>query len=76
MNITYDKEADALYIQLKESPVSESLEVADGVIIDLDVDKKIIGIEIIYVSSRITPEELSRINIQNLPLTISAAQSI
>lgn len=45
MKTTYDAEADALYVRFADSPVIESEEVADGVILDFDADGKIVGFE-------------------------------
>lgn len=48
MKINYDKEADALYIKLKEGKVYETEELEDNIIIDYDEQKNIQGIEITY----------------------------
>ncbi len=48
MKINYDKEADALYIKLKEGKVFESEEIEDNIIIDYDRQKNILGIEVTY----------------------------
>ncbi len=45
MKTTYDAEADALYVRFADSPVIESEEVADGVVLDFDADGKIVGFE-------------------------------
>jgi uncharacterized protein YuzE len=45
MKTTYDPDADALYVRFAYSPVVESEEVADGVVLDFDVDGKIVGFE-------------------------------
>ncbi len=68
MRITYDKGADALYIQLKEAKAAESIEVNEGIIIDLDESKNPLGVEILYVSSRLSPQELAKVNLENLVL--------
>ena len=48
MKLTYDHEADALYIKLSEKTISSSEEVAENVIVDFDADNEMVGIEIIY----------------------------
>lgn len=59
MKITYDKSADAMYIKLSDNEVSTSTQNSSGVIIDLDLDGNIVGIEIIEVSKRTdNPEKL------------------
>ncbi len=52
MKLSYDRGADALYIELNKRPYAESDEVGDGVIFDYDRDGQIIGIEILDVSKR------------------------
>ena len=48
----YDKIADALYIRLRDGEVVESDEVAPGIIVDLDENDEILGIEVLWVSKR------------------------
>ncbi len=50
MKISYDPKADALYIRLKESKIEESDEIAKGMIVDYDSEKKPVGIEILDAS--------------------------
>lgn len=51
-HIKYDKTADALYIRLRDEKVVESDEVAPGIIVDLDENNEVIGIEVLWVSKR------------------------
>ncbi len=53
MKVTYDLQADALYIVLKEAPVAETDELSPGVIADFDQDGNIIGLEVISASKRV-----------------------
>jgi uncharacterized protein YuzE len=53
VKITYDAEADALYIELKESKFKGNKEVADGVILDIGEEGALLGIEILEISSRL-----------------------
>ena len=66
MEITYDKEADAMYIKFKEGEFTRNKQIDDFTIIDLDKDENILGIEILNVSKRIPVESLSEINVKNL----------
>jgi len=50
--IKYDRLADALYIRLRDGKIVESDEVAPGIIVDLDENNEIIGIEVLQVSKR------------------------
>lgn len=67
MNIEYDGEADALYIMLKEAEVEESVEVENGVIMDIDAERHIIGLEVLNASKRLSLRDLTNISIQNIP---------
>ena len=66
MKIEYDREADALYIQLREVMVDNNLDIEDGVTVDLDSGGHIVGIEILDASTRLNSQELSKIAIENL----------
>lgn len=66
MRIEYDPEADALYIQLREVPPEDNIDIEDGVSLDLDANGHIVGLEILDVSRRLTEEELRRVYIENL----------
>ena len=70
MKIEYSREADALYVYFREVDVAKSKEVEEGVVIDLDKDGHIVGIEILDASKRLTARELVNVNIENLPLEI------
>ena len=48
--VKYDPLADALYIKVKEGEVSDSLELREGLIVDLDDKGEVIGIEILNFS--------------------------
>jgi uncharacterized protein YuzE len=68
LKIEYDKEADALYIQLREAPVDDNIDVLEGVTIDLDENHNIIGIEILDASKRMSLKDMVNISIENLPI--------
>lgn len=55
MKVTYDKEADAIYIRFKKEKVWDSDEDKHGeMIIDYGIDGSIIGIEVLNVSSKLS----------------------
>lgn len=58
MRLKVDKENDALYLRLDESAIVDSEEVQPGVILDFDKDGKVVGVEILSLSQRTTPEKL------------------
>lgn len=66
MKIIFDKEADALYIELSSAEFASNKKIDDDTIIDLDKDGKIIGIELLSVSKRISKDFLSDIVVKNL----------
>jgi uncharacterized protein YuzE len=68
LRIEYDKEADALYIQLREASVDDNIDIEEGVTVDLDEKRHIVGIEILDASKRLSLEDLVNITIQNLPV--------
>jgi uncharacterized protein YuzE len=68
LRIEYDKEADALYIQLREASVEDNIDIEEGVTVDLDEKKHIVGIEILDASKKLSLEDLVNITIQNLPI--------
>lgn len=58
MRLKIDKENDALYFRLDDSGIVDSDEVQPGVILDFDKDGRVVGIEILALSTRTTPEKL------------------
>jgi len=68
MKIEYDREADALYILLRDAEVDDNLDITDGVTIDLDANRQVIGLEILDVSKKMSLSDIVNISIENLPL--------
>jgi uncharacterized protein YuzE len=46
MKTTYDASADALYVRFSATPVVDSEEVFDGVVLDFDSEGRIVAIEL------------------------------
>lgn len=64
MKLSFDKESDALYLQLDDSAVIESEEVQPGIVFDFNQRNEVIGIEILHVRKRFPaahPEQLQEI---------------
>ena len=59
MKVSYDKESDAMSIHMVEAEVSWSQEIADGVIVDIDKDGHIIGLEILNASSKVPLDKIT-----------------
>jgi uncharacterized protein YuzE len=53
MKLHYYPETDSLYIDLNARAGSDSKEVADGVVVDLDEDGNIVGIDIENASTKL-----------------------
>ena len=64
MKLHYDAETDSLYIELNVKPGADAHEVADGVVIDVDADGNLVGIDIEYASRKL---ELSTLETFALP---------
>jgi uncharacterized protein YuzE len=64
MRLKVDKESDALYFRLDESAVMESEEVQPGVILDFNAEGKVVGIEMLNLSTRVTPDRLRVLQIE------------
>ncbi len=71
MKITYDAEADALYILIHSAEGGDSVDVQEGITVDLDAQGEVIGIEILDASKRMTGEELTSVSYENLLLAAS-----
>ena len=68
MKIEYDKEADALYIQLRDALVGDNIDIEEGITVDLDENRHIVGIEILDASKKLSLRDLVNITIENLPV--------
>ena len=53
--INYDSGSDTLYIFVREGAEEEFIEVADGISIELNEDKEILGIEVLNASKIFEP---------------------
>jgi len=58
MKIHYDKEVDALYIELKNADPEGVIELKEGINLDISANGKILGIEILYASKKIDLETI------------------
>jgi uncharacterized protein YuzE len=67
MRISYDKDADAMYIRLANGEFRRNREIHEGIILDVDDGGRLLGIEILDVSTRYPLEEIARLDIE-MPL--------
>jgi uncharacterized protein YuzE len=63
MKIDYDPKADAMYIQLKDDKIDDTLEVGNNIFVDVDKDGTPLGIEILFVSRRFAAEDLTTVTL-------------
>lgn len=68
MKIEYTREIDALYIKLRQAHITDSIDIEEGVTVDLDEKGHIVGLEILDASEKLDPSDLVNISIENLPL--------
>ena len=66
MKLKVDKENDALYLRLDDSEIIESEEVQPGVILDFDKNNRVAGIEILALSTRVTPDMLKIVQLETV----------
>ena len=66
MKLKVDKENDALYLRLDETAIVESEEVQPGVILDFDKNNRVVGIEILALSTRVRPDMLKIVQLETV----------
>ena len=66
MKLKIDREADALYLRLDDSPIVESEEVSPGVVLDFNQQNQVVGIEMLELSKRapqLNPQSLEFVTV-------------
>ena len=58
MRLSHDPETDSAYIKFEPQPSTESFELWDGIVVDLDADEHVVGIEIEWASKKFDVEQL------------------
>ncbi len=58
MKVSHDPETDMLYIEFEDRPSLESFELCDGIVVDLDADEHVVGIEVEWASQKLDIERL------------------
>jgi len=65
MKIQYDKQADAMYIYLKEKgKIEETVKVNENIFVDVDKKGNIIGIELLEISKQVPQKEINKISME------------
>jgi uncharacterized protein YuzE len=65
MKLNYYPETDSLYIELQSEPSVDSIEVSDGLVVDVDANGRVVGIDIDRAAERL---DLTRIDTVALPV--------
>jgi uncharacterized protein YuzE len=65
MKLHYYPDTDSLYIDLNSKPSADSREVAEGVIVDLDAEGRLVGIDIQRASQVL---DLNTLETESFPL--------
>ena len=68
MKIEYSKNVDALYIKPREAKITDSVDIEEGVTVDVDENGHIVGLEILDASEKLDISDIVNISIENLPL--------
>lgn len=67
MNIEYDPKADALYLSIQPNKlVDKSKELEEGLVVDWDKSKKVVGLEILDVSKKFRLDKLFNFSIKGI----------
>ena len=64
MEISYDKKADAVYVEFRKGEFAKNKKIDDLTILDLDSEGNILGLELLDASKRIPAESLSEVNVK------------
>ena len=64
MKLHYYPETDSLYIELKVTPGTETVEIVEGLMVDLDEHRDVVGLDIDRASTRL---DLSKVETVSLP---------
>ena len=65
MKLHYYPETDSLYVEFTAQPGAETIEVTDGLNVDLDANGHVVGFDIDQASRRL---DLSTLEAESLPL--------
>lgn len=70
MKLHYYEETDSLYVELLDRPGAETLEIANGLNVDLDSNGDVVGFDIDQASTRL---DLTTLETTALPLRATRA---
>ena len=64
MKLNVDRQADALYLRLDDSPIVESEEISPGVVLDYNESNEVVGVEMLHLSKRSPTLNLSALQFE------------
>jgi uncharacterized protein YuzE len=64
MKLHYYPETDSLYIELKDTPGADTREIVEGLVVDLDANGDVVGLDIDHASRKL---DLSKVETIALP---------
>ena len=64
MRLKVDRESDTLYFRLNEKAIVDSEEVQPGIILDVDKDGQVVGVEFLGIQERTSARELASLNFE------------
>jgi len=67
MNIEYFPETDSLYIDLADRPGADTIELENGILLDIDKNGRAVGLDIDQASKHLS---LSKLNLKRLPFEV------
>lgn len=63
MQINYDPQAEAIYIQLRTGEVDDTLEAGQYVYVDVDKDGVPLGLEILFAGRMLAEEDMTSVTV-------------
>ncbi len=63
MQINFDPQADALYIQFREGEVDDTLEAGKYVYVDVDKEGMPLGLEILFAGRLLAEEDITSVTV-------------
>jgi uncharacterized protein YuzE len=76
MNFNYDTIADAAYLKVNKGKVKKTVEMKNGVVVDLGEKGNIIGIEILNFSAQQSIKTLQESAKEGMPINITSGTPV
>ena len=70
MKLHYYEDTDSLYIEFKATPGVESREIVDGLVVDLDANGDVVGIDVDHASRKLDLRILETRSLPDMKVTI------